>query len=146
MTRSSAFERRAWEKYPLYYTDEEHDNLDDDPREHRNTSKTLAEELAIYEKKEFAVISRQKLNPPVDPDKRTKARIGKRFLQSGNSVAVVGSHETKSNHESDSPFNAGIQLNGTSNGELQDSMGAVGTAGFEAQLGQLVSPERPSRK
>lgn len=149
MTHPSAFARRAWEKYPAYYADEEQDNLDDDPRDHRNTSKTLAEELAICEKRDFAVISRQKQNPPVDPEKRTKARIGKRFLQSGSSAAVVGSQGTKSNHAKDSPaqgkFNAGIQQDGTSNGELQESS-ALETAGFETQLGKLVSLERAPHK
>ncbi|RMJ23908.1 hypothetical protein PHISP_05215 [Aspergillus sp. HF37] len=126
MSPPSAFQRRAWEKYPVYFTDEEHDNLDDDPRERRNTSKTLAEELAICEQKESAANFRQKLNrPPVDPEKRIKARIGKRFLQKGTGAAVGC-------HGSDSPgglgkANTGTQQNGTSSGSLQSCSGALGT-------------------
>jgi hypothetical protein len=144
MSPPSAFQRRAWEKYPIYFTNEEHDNLDDDPRERRNTSKTLAEELAICEQKESAANSRQKLNhPPVDPEKRTKARIGKRFLQKGSGAAA--------GHGNDSPggsgkANAGTQQNGTSNGSLQSSSGALGTAGFGMQLGKLASPEKQCRE
>lgn len=124
------FIRRAWEKYPIYYTDEEHDNLDDDPREKRNTSQTLAEELAICEKREFAANSRQKPSAsipsevPADPQKRIKARIGKRFLRGGNTATAVGS-TAHGNHGSSGGLgeraNAGVQQNGSSNDALQNS-------------------------
>ncbi|KAL2006824.1 hypothetical protein VTN00DRAFT_9492 [Thermoascus crustaceus] len=41
-----ASRRWAWVKYPIYDHDEKEDNLDNDPTEPRNTTVTLAQELA----------------------------------------------------------------------------------------------------
>lgn len=41
-----ASRRWAWVKYPIYDYDEKEDNLDNDPTEPRNTTMTLAQELA----------------------------------------------------------------------------------------------------
>ncbi|RJE18715.1 hypothetical protein PHISCL_08945 [Aspergillus sclerotialis] len=131
------FSRRAWEKYPTYYTDEGHDNLDDDPNDPRNTSKTLAEELAACEEKELAAngLSRQKLisstysGLAIDPEKRVKARIGKGFLRRVNPAKAADcqsySKESQGNGNGTvgkDKTTAGIYQNAT-NGELQVSFG-----------------------
>lgn len=141
----SAFKRRAWEKYPIYYTDEELDNLDDDPHEQRNTSRTLAEELAAYEKKESAANhARQKTNTPVDPGKRVKARIGTRFQPKTHAATTATTVGSQSQEDSKTmglgnPIGRTRQTPAVTNGKLQE-FPALGTA--RSQLGKSVSPRR----
>lgn len=152
----SPFSRRAWEKYPTYYTDEEHDNLDDDPNDPRNTSKTLAEELAACEEKERAAtgLSRPRLTSStysglaIDPEKRVKARIGKGFLRRVNLAKAVNwqsyskeNQGTGNGTVGNDKTPAGIYQDAT-NGELQSSFGF----GASIQAGKSVSPETKRQK
>ncbi|KAI9932239.1 hypothetical protein AWENTII_010579 [Aspergillus wentii] len=103
MVAHSAFERRAWERYPIYLAEEKYDNLDDDPQDPRNTSRTLAEELADCYKKQKKKdrtstahgVSRTTPAPfkvhtdrLSDPGKRVKAQIGSGFLRKANAAKV----------------------------------------------------------
>lgn len=154
MNESSAFSRRTWEKYPIYYTDEEHDNLDDDPSDPRNTSKTLAEELAACEEKELASdgSSRQKLAPStysslaVDPEKRIKARIGKGFLRRANAAKAIDSQPYPRENQDSGTVGKEKSIAGSyqkvTNGELQGSFGF----GADMQDGKFVSPEKGRQK
>lgn len=130
MNKTSAFTRRAWEKYPIYFTDEDHDNLDDDPNDPRNTSKTLAEELAVCAAKELASEATTSSGIALNPEKRVKARIGKTFLRRANAAKATGSYMQEKTEA-----HSGIQ-NGTSNGGLQDASGL----GRGMQVGKFISP------
>lgn len=124
MYKLPAFTRRAWEKYPIYFTDEAHDNLDEDPNDPRNT-KTLAEELAAYEAKERAGEASQN-GISLHPEKRVKAPIGKGFLRRANAAKVAADSRMQEN-AGQKKTNSGIQQNGSP----QD-------AGM--QVGKSVSP------
>lgn len=92
----SPFERRSWEKYPIYLTDEKYDNLDEDPRDPRNTTKTLAQELAdcgeedafIDASPDPKLVTESSTGLiPSDPGKRAKARIGRKFSKKPSTVS-----------------------------------------------------------
>lgn len=141
-----AFRRRTWEKYPIYYTDEAHDNLDDDPHEKRNTSKTLAEELAAYHRKESAANHAcQKMNTSVDPEKRTKARAESQFKRKDNATtaaATVGSQSRAGGNATAGLGNANPVGRRTrppvTNGKLQDLRDLRALTMARSQLGKSV--------
>lgn len=89
MVLKSTFEGRGWKEYPLYLPDKKHDNLDDEPHEPRNTTKTLAEELTACGEDPSCLegFSDSKTTKPMmdhipsDPNRRPKAHMGKRFLK-----------------------------------------------------------------
>ncbi|KAL1999621.1 hypothetical protein VTN02DRAFT_4266 [Thermoascus thermophilus] len=89
-----ASRRWAWVKYPIYDHDEKDDNLDNDPSEPRNTTVTLAQELAACRESLVVFEAADPLplpSPPVStvhgphgPDgksNRLKARIGEVFCK-----------------------------------------------------------------
>lgn len=133
MPLKSAFERRSWEKYPVYLSDEKHDNLDDEPNQPRNTTKTLADELAAVCRTEEDIqfleesCSPESTGPTLgfgsrDPRKRAKARIGKRFLKKDVSmpIDVLGGSE---NLNLDSSSNSDSEKGGSGTNKATNDSG-----------------------
>ena len=128
MDHNSSFQRWRWEQ---------NGGFGDDSYEPRNTTMTLAEELALcgedlpfvegFSSNSKSAPARPEGLIPSDPDKRRKARLGKRF-----------SHTVRGNTEVGKDNNCG---NGDSNGIGQQSSSTSSTAQLEQRKSNWEDPE-----